>query len=276
MIIKYENSLGEIINLNKDGVMIKSANFAENEWGYTLKKNEYGVHVGKFEKNEKILEIKLAIKGTDERKREVLEDIYRITEKDIYLKKRGKLYLNDEYIECFAIYTNAEADKFFANAEIKFLCPDAAWITEKKYEFVKDAQEKRLEDLDFPFDIPFDLLGDEKGSGRIEVKHYFDCDFKMIIYGPCANPRIVIGDNIYEVKTTLDKGEYLTIDTNSGTIIRTQNSGVEVNEFNNRVTEPNSPFEKIKHGTNLISWDGSFGFDIILYIKRSVQTWKNS
>lgn len=275
MIINYKNSLGESIKLNADGIMIKSANFAENEWGYTLKRNGAGACVNEFTKNEKIIELKLAIKGTAERKREILEEIYRIMEKDIYLKKSGKLLMNDEYIECFAVYTNVDTDKFFINEEIKFLCPDATWIKEKKYEFKKDTQEKELGDLDCPFDTPFDLLGDEKGTGKIEVKHYFDCDFKMIVYGPCLNPRVVIGDNAYEVKTVLEKGEYLTIDTNNGTIVRTQNSGVEVNEFNNRVTEQNSPFEKIKNGINLVSWNGSFGFDVILYIKRSVQTWKD-
>ena len=121
--------------------------------------------------------------------------------------------------------------------------------------------------LDFPFDTPFDLMGDEKGTGSITIEHYAACDFLLTIYGPCLNPRIVIGDNLYEVRTKLDGGEYLLIDSREGTVFRVRTNGTKVNEFDNRVTSPNSPFEKIQPRYNLVSWDGSFGFDLLLFIE---------
>ena len=127
--------------------------------------------------------------------------------------------------------------------------------------------------MDFPFDMPFDLMGDEKGMGNVILDHYASCDFLLTIYGPCVNPRIVIGNNLYEVKTKLDAGEYMLIDSRAGTVVRVRTNGVKVNEFDNRVTNPNSPFEKIQPGYNLVGWDGSFGFDLLLFIERSEPAW---
>ena len=95
----------------------------------------------------------------------------------------------------------------------------------------------------------------------------------ITVYGPCTNPRITIGGNIYEVKTKLDTGEYLLIDSRAGTIYRVRVNGIKVNEFDSRNTEEGSVFKKIQPGYNLISWDGTFGFDLLLYVERSEPEW---
>lgn len=196
----------------------------------------------------------------------------RIVVKDIIDHTPGRLYIGDQYLSCY-ISGDIKTDAFMGvPIQVKNLTvvtDHPFWITDKKYEFKKGVEGKGVGYLDFPFDTPFDLMGDEKGTGSITIEHYAACDFLLTIYGPCLNPRIVIGDNLYEVRTKLDGGEYLLIDSREGTVFRVRTNGTKVNEFDNRVTSPNSPFEKIQPRYNLVSWDGSFGFDLLLFIERS-------
>ena len=80
--------------------------------------------------------------------------------------------------------------------------------------------------------------------------HYGDCDFKMIIYGPCTDPRIVIAGQIYEVKTKIKDGEYLVIQSREGLVYRVTQDGGQVNEFANKNNEY-PLFAKIPPGSSL-------------------------
>ena len=42
----------------------------------------------------------------------------------------------------------------------------------------------------------------------------------MIIYGPCADPKIMIEGNTYQIFETLEKNEYITIDSQKKTIVK--------------------------------------------------------
>ena len=52
------------------------------------------------------------------------------------------------------------------------------WITDKKYEFKKGVEGKGRGSIWISHLIqPFDLMGDEKGTGSITIEHYAACDF---------------------------------------------------------------------------------------------------
>lgn len=143
------------------------------------------------------------------------------------------------------------------------------WIRERKYEFVKSIDGKVNDPyLDYPHGYPYDYMGTVKGTGNIINDGLQACDFKWIVYGPCTNPRILIGGNPYEVKTVVSDREYLTIDSRENTVVRTRLNGFTVNEFNNRQKEP-SIFTRIPVGNSNITWDGNFGHDLILLMERS-------
>ena len=116
-------------------------------------------------------------------------------------------------------------------------------------------------------------MGDEVGTGNIVLDHYTPCNFLLTVFGPCTNPRITIGNNLIEVKTSLDTGDYLQVDSRVGTVIRVRSNGVRVDEFDNRTKNPESIFNPINQGYNLVSWDGSFGFDVTAYLERSEPAW---
>lgn len=273
MNVRYVNHQGENINLDDDKIILQYQELYDYSWD-TESKN--GKITGFYRENATI-PISVGITAdTEEEYLKILNDFFRVIEKDIMTLRNGRLYLGKQYLNCF-ISGSLKEDAFMGVLfQIKNLtlitdCP--FWITEEKHEFKINIGKEVGEYLDFPFDTPFDLMGDEKGIGNVILDHYAPCDFLLTVYGPCVNPRIVIGNNLYEVKTKLDAGEYMLIDSRAGTVVRVRTNGVKVNEFDNRVTNPNSPFEKIQPGYNLVSWDGSFWFDLLLFIERSEPVW---
>ena len=101
--------------------------------------------------------------------------------------------------------------------------------------------------------------------------------FKMIIYGPCINPLIRIAGHVYELRTTLYDGEYAVIDSSTRyakdrKIIKVKADGTEENLFNSKNNE-SSIWEKIPAGLSIVSWNGAFGFDIILFNERGTPRW---
>ena len=77
-----------------------------------------------------------------------------------------------------------------------------------------------------------------------------------------------INDHVYQILDVLGESEYVMIDSKKGTIVKTTAGGQKVNAFDLRNKEE-SVFEKIPEKTLLISWPGTFGFDLTLYEERS-------
>nr|DAZ16991.1 MAG TPA: tail protein [Caudoviricetes sp.] len=265
--VEYISSDGKKYSLQNDKRWITEGTFHRRSW----KQNQKG-----FKRESVTYDLTLTIRGTLEERIDFLNEFRASIDNDVIKNKEGTISVNGAYIKGFFTESEtgvSEIKKCWSEIKLKLYCKESAWITEKGYEFKKGIEKKSGDWLDFSIDFPFDLTGDEKGIGNVQIDHYTECDFLLTLYGPCTNPRIVIGDNLYEVKTKLDEGEYLTINSRAGTVVRVRTSGIEVNEFDNRTTVPNSPFEKIQPGYNLVSWDGSFGFDLLLYMERSEPAW---
>lgn len=96
--------------------------------------------------------------------------------------------------------------------------------------------------------------------------------FRLIIYGPCVNPVIYISNHAYQVNCSVESGEHLIIDSSEKTIQLVSNHGIISNKFAQRNKE-SYIFQKIPAGSNNITWDGSFGFDITLFEERSEPRW---
>ena len=106
--------------------------------------------------------------------------------------------------------------------------------------------------------------------------HYGECDFKMIIYGPCTNPVIRINGHAYEVAAALYAGEYILIDSRDHTVYRYLIDGRKQNLFNQRNKESDL-FQKVPAGRCAVLWNAAaFGFDLILFQERSEPAWNLS
>lgn len=270
--VKYVNSKNEEIELTGSYLRLKETSFADYEWNYELVARKVGAMVSRFSKKEKVYGLNLTVPGNEQQKREKLERFYRVTEYDVVSKTPGRLYVNDEYINCFVFASITMPKRFYCEKEIKVLCPYPFWISEKKLSFGKYNGSGSNNFLNYPYNYPYNYTGINKGFSQINNEHYYSVHFRMTIYGPCVNPMIIIGGHTYIVNTIVGENEYLEIDSRNRTVIKTLIDGTKVNEFNNRGFESET-FKKIPPGVSPVNWSGEYGFDIVLFCERSEPKW---
>ena len=155
----------------------------------------------------------------------------------------------------------------YSEVEITFQAPALEWIREVKKSFFPQEEKASISGMDFPFDFSFDFAADKRGVEQWDVEHITSSDFRMTIFGPCINPRILINGYPYEVIATLEKNEYMVIDSIEQTVTKYMENGTAVNMFDYRGYDY-SVFEKISSGLLTLNWSGDFGFDLILFLKR--------
>lgn len=95
---------------------------------------------------------------------------------------------------------------------------------------------------------------------------------ELVIYGPCVNPKVLMNGYPYEVLTTLEKNEYLIINSSEQTIMKYLSNGTIANLFDVRGYDY-SVFEKIPSGLISVNWSGDFGIDLYVFLKRKEAAW---
>ena len=129
--------------------------------------------------------------------------------------KFGKLYVNDTYLPCRIKASKKVTWKSFTviETELSFTAEKLSWVMVESRSFYPQTEASALEGLNFPFNFLFDFTDARKGTAVWEVDHIGSNDYQMIVYGPCLNPRILINEQIIEVFVTLEKEEYMIIDS---------------------------------------------------------------
>lgn len=197
--------------------------------------------------------------------------MFEVTEYDVKANKRGKLYYGNQYVLCNLISNikdNIYEEIGFHESHITMITDHPYWIHEVYLQFIPTEQKEIADGLDFPTDFPFDFAIEKTGVKWINIEHYTPCDFKMRMYGPCTDPCVTINGHPYQIITTLESGEYLEVDSKAQTIIKYMENGTTSNLYNSRLFEY-SVFKKIPCGESIINWNGTFGFELIVYMKRS-------
>lgn len=271
MILKYVNSRGRTFDLTANSlVRIKDGNFHSYGWTYEGVAQRFGVDVSSFSKKPYEYSAVLEFRGTVEERKALIDSFHDAIEYDVMMKREGTLFWSDYYIKCYISETDTYPDdkSFRTLNEIVIFCPYPFWIKEEKTQFFKSSQLGATSGLDFPFDFEFDFADSMSGNGIMVVSHHLPSDFKMDIYGPCANPLVTIKGYPYQVFCILGENEYLSIDSRQNTVVKYSVNGVQTNMYNSRRFEP-SIFEKIPPGLFTVNWSGEFGFDITVFKERS-------
>ena len=162
----------------------------------------------------------------------------------------------------------------YSEVELTFIAPELSWVTEVTRQFFPQSEVSGASGLDYPYDHPFDFAEEDLGVATWEIDHVRSSEFKMIMYGPCTNPYVLINNHAYAVYTDLEEGEYLIIDSRISTVYKYLSNGTVENIFNERGLA-DSVFEPIPSGLLRINWSGEFGFDLTLFLERREARWGN-
>lgn len=264
MIFIYENSNGEKLNLLKKPYRAYEADVFDSSWEESTDGYERTIEID-------IVDDKNNFASNMNR-------LYSIISVDSDNGKDGRLWVNDTYIRCHV--TRSEKSNWkgllMSSVLLTFTAKKLSWIKEDVSNFFPGGGGNfRLssgEGLDYNYDFDYDFTEPDTGNAQITVDSSSPVDFSFVIYGMAYNPAISVNGYQYKILDTLEDGEYIILDSASKSILKYYADGTSENILNKRDTTQ-SIFAKIKPGINSIMWDGSFGFDLILYNARKEPLW---
>ena len=277
--VVYEASSGRRYDLKAEPVRIKNANFHNYAWTREVINQRFGEMVQRFAKDAQEYETTLYLMGSQSEIKQTLYDLHNDFERDITSQTPGRLWWHKSYIPCYitASSTYPHENNYWVCNEITIYCPSPFWIEEKTFSFYPAEEQESYPYLDFNVDFAFDFSYKPRAVLPIETGHYAPSSFRMIMHGPCVNPSVTIGGNVYNVNVSVPAGGYLVIDSRPeaplGWQVYLRNaSGQASNVFDNR--NPNYQIlERIPGGTVDLTYPRTYGVDLTLYLERSEPSW---
>lgn len=275
--IKYVCSNGKEYNLIGDRMRATSGYFHNYQWKKKVTEAGTGDNVYGFTKESVTYNLTLTLRGLlDERKR-MLDELTNAFEYDIVNATPGRIYFGTYYIDCYIIESANEVSGVrnnWTDCKVSIYCPYPFWAEESVKDFYPDSTDKGepYEYLDYPIGYNYDYSVADSGTQHWYIDHYRSSNFKMIIYGPCVNPRMTINGHVYQIMETLEQNEYIVIRSKEKTVTKHLTNGTVQNIFAKR-RKDSSVFELLPFGDLLINWSGNFGFNITAYKERSVPRW---
>lgn len=268
--LKYKNHQNEVFEFGKDGIFVDMNELHDYEWTVTKKGNRIASLDRDISKRKLpvIIICDTAAKGVAARNK-----LMEVVEKDVLAMKHGKIIIGDYYFKCFVTKSqkkNYLTTRRWMDLTLTLTTDFPYWVKESTTSFgqnIKSGNEGT--NLDFAFDYPFDFASAVKA---VNNTGFVGSNFRMIIYGACANPSVYIAGHLYQVNCDVASNEYLTIDSVSKKIYLTANDGTITNVFKSRNKE-SYIFEKIPPGENAVIIEGAFGVDITLMEERSEPKW---
>lgn len=287
MEIYYVNHKNEKIDFMSGCYSVESSSFFSHSWDYeTQELQKYGEKITRIKKGLKNHKMTLHIESQglvscDQ----AYNDLFDVFEADIFAEIPGKLYVEDSYINCYVI---KNSPRYFVpgidviSCELGFVMPRPFWISEQKIvidPMIIGAISSEDDDLStYPYTYPhkYPVLQTETIA---YIDHYKESDFQLTIHGPCTSVAINIADYPYEVSYSLEKEEYMVIDSRSFVekerrLYVVRKNGNKESIFNYRSVE-NSVFKKIPSGTIRIDYPRAHGLELVIYKERSEPPWKS-
>lgn len=283
----YVNNRGERIDLSDYPYIFQEGNLLD--WVYSYNTDSLAtrdVTYG-YKMAAKTIPVKVAVLcdytiPLEERKeqwKEAVDHLADVVQADVIDEKDGRLYTDTGFCLYCKIIGSEKTD-WRMGLPIMFntltvLADKPVWIREETKEFFSQSEVPAPEDgfLDYEYDYEYDYTAQKIGISDWYIDHYQANEFKMTIFGPCVNPRVLINGYPYEVFDTLEAGEYIVVDSRENSVTKHLANGTVQNVYDLRAKDQ-SIFEPIPSGYLNISWSGTFGFEITLYIERGEPRWR--
>ena len=250
--------------------------FLKNRWDYlTLGAIDDRTIVKSFRKTEEERKLTLQVLADTEAEfNRIMTDAHRVFEADVRNKRPGRVWCNGYYMDAYVIEDGHDAfDEMlcFVRKTVKMLVPFPFWTKEVKHSFVA-VDEGSAGTADFPMDHPFDL-GSDDGFEFLTVDAVGPSRFRMVVYGPCVDPVIMLGGHAYGFDgLTVGSGEYVVVDSRDKEAYMVATNGQRSNVFDYRDRD-SYIFEPIPPGDVQVTRTRSVAFDLTIYDERGLPPW---
>ena len=279
MQIYYENFKGDRLNLVEWPYRIYKGDILDYSWNYSYTSRQYGGKIYQLGKSIKEHKVTLSVRAkTKEEYYDALEAFYRVVDTDVLMNRPGRFYVNDSYLQCYILAstkTEWEADVDSLDNEIKIVAEHPFWIQEKVNIFPVAAKEIiEYEYLEYPYDYSFDYMPSRSNFFLLN-DHFVNTKFLMQFHGPCRNPMVRVGENVYGINVDIPDGFIGEIDSVNKEVRLIDGKGAKTNIFHLRTTE-NNVFADIPIGKQSVQKAGAFDLTIVLKNERSEPSWNYS
>lgn len=122
----------------------------------------------------------------------------------------------------------------------------------------------------YAYGYPYDY-GPAAPARLVSVPGTVPGPFRLVIWGRAVQPSITIGGNAYAFDVSVPAGGYLFVDTLHDPVVELVTAdGIRTDAFSSArrgggLGSGTYAFEPIAPGSQLVSWDDSFGFDLTTY-----------
>lgn len=269
--LRYVNHQNETLDFLGQPLLVNENDLHDFAWSITSKNDR----ISGFKKGIVKKTLPVIIKCADHTEGLRMRDrLFEVCEKDVRLKKYGKLIAGDYYLRCYVTGSKKSDYRIHGGymlVKLTIQTDLTEWIKETKTAF--GAQSGEVDEfLDYLYDFPLDFKNSMRNN-EINNTGFIASNFIITIYGYVSNPTLYIAGHEYTVRVDVEAGEYLTIDSVNKTVVLTKVDGTQVNCFNKR-NRDSYIFEKIPAGMNEIaSPNQNIAFDITLLEERSEPKW---
>lgn len=268
----YRNHLGEEFLFDENGAFLNAGGLRDYSWTVSKKNNRIStLDNGVIQKKLTVM----IIAPNEARGIEIRNQLFEIVEKDVLAMEKGRIIVGDYYLKCFV---SASSKSEYLKSErcmrvnLTIQTDAPFWIKESQHSFYSKLTALDYEYLDYNFDYPIDYWISSRNPRVLRNSGFTDTNFKLVFYGECVNPKVIIGGHLYQVNITVDSGERVVVDSEEKTVVLIDRNRKETNIFNKR-NRDSYIFKKIPAGLVAMSFDETFDFDIILKEERSEPKW---
>ena len=270
--VKYVGA-GGTVDMSSAPILYQDHDFMKREIGYnsTPLVSGLGSKLTRFFREAKEYKIALSVWGDD--MHATLNGMTDVFERDIFSQTPGKLFVNEEYLNCYIIASNVGDWTLAGNGvsvELTVMAEKPLWIKEELLSYGTFTAGSATGFI-LPTAIPFGFTSNT-GIRQLIVDHHSSVLAEISLFGPFVNPSFSIGEQIYQVNGTLLAGERFVINQLDKTVIKLTNSGEVINCFNLR-SKTYSVFEPIPAGENILTYSGEFAISINLFYERGEPQW---
>ena len=272
--IYYQSGDGrERIYLDRMPYWMQTGDFMDYAWDYTTRNRR----ITGFGKEVQEHDLTISVFGDTEEEYEAnLRQLHDVLEGDVRAMTPGRLYVGEYYLACYIIASTKadwEYDCGIMDNTLTLATDYPHWVQEETKQFFRSPSAASAGSLDYPYDYEYDYAPAEAGLVSWATNHYTASNYRMTIYGPCADPRILVNGKPIGLYDTLDPSDYVVIDSRAHTVVKYLANGTSQSKYDYRIKQEGSIFDQIPGGILTLNWSGQFGFDLTLYKERSEPLW---
>lgn len=274
----YENSQGEILRLDEAPIVVQSSGLFDYQWSMTTF-DRAARDGGKAVFARRAIQEKSLVldvfADTQEEHDAALNRLHDVLDCDMCTLSPGKLWVNDQYIRCFAYASSKTLSRDWTRytaVKLTLKAVSPAWTSEQVVTLMPsgteriDTGEKR-----YPAVYPYQY-SDGGGIYRFENVGYAPAPMIIKIFGACSAPSVYVGGNEYSVNTDIAAGEYVVINQEDKSVTLVAADGQKTNLFGKRKKSVDN-FLYAPAGLVEISCSGQFVCEVTFLVQRSEPKW---